>query len=68
MFPKFSIKPNVKSTWKFFDSEVERVTIGVLTSHVSLNDVDIVQYSKAIADVQTMDIPPKKKEQFTIKM
>ncbi len=37
---KISNKPNVRSMGKKFDSENERVMIGVLASHVSLEDAD----------------------------
>jgi hypothetical protein len=58
----------VKSTKKLFDSEDERVMIKVLINHVSLDDVNVIQYSKTIVDVQIMDIPHEKDEQFTTEM
>ncbi len=44
------------------DNEGGRVTIKVLTGHVSFDDVD------AIVDVQAMDIPLEKDEQFVIEV
>jgi hypothetical protein len=58
----------VKSTKKLFDSEDERVIIKVLINHVSLDDANVIQYSKTIVDVQIMDIPHEKDEQFTTEM
>ncbi len=58
----------MKSTKKLFDSEDERVMIKVLINHVSLDDVNVIQYSKTIVDVQIMDIPHEKDEQFTTEM
>lgn len=42
--------------------------IKVLINHVSLDDVNVIQYSKTIVDVQIMDIPHEKDEQFTTEM
>ncbi len=55
---KFSNILNVRLTRKVLDSEGEKVMIGVLTSHVSFDDAE------AIVDVQAMDIPLEKDEQF----
>jgi hypothetical protein len=55
---KFSNKLNVRLTKKVLDSEGEKVTIGVFTGHVSFDDAD------ALVDVQAMDIPLEKYEQF----
>lgn len=51
---KFSNKLNVRLTRKVLNSGGEKVTIRVLTSHVSFDD------AYAIVDVQAMDIPLEK--------
>jgi hypothetical protein len=59
---EFSNKLNVRLTRKVLDNEGGRVTIGVLIGHVSLHDAD------AIVNVQAVDIPLEKDEQFVIKV
>jgi hypothetical protein len=59
---KFSNILNVRSTRKVLDNEGRKVTIEVLKGHVSLDDAD------AIMDVQVMDIPLEKDEQFATKV